>query len=164
MWPVVCWILLDFRSKKVYEGLVLYMLKIPMEWLRMPNPVGQWPPLTRSFLITCFSAHIYLHEQVCCSEWELWLESPSFGWWIIVSPFDKFRTYLGAQTVKNPPAMQETWVQSLGGKIPWRRKWQPSPIFLWEIPWTEEPGLLQSVALKRVRHSLATNTFHFHLW
>ena len=32
--------------------------------------------------------------------------------------------------VKNLPAMQETWVQSLGGKISWRRKWQPTPVFL----------------------------------
>ena len=32
--------------------------------------------------------------------------------------------------VKNPPAMQETQVQSLGQKIPWRRKWQPTPVFL----------------------------------
>ena len=35
--------------------------------------------------------------------------------------------------VKNPPAMQETQVQSLGfGKIPWRRVWQPTPVFLLE--------------------------------
>ena len=32
------------------------------------------------------------------------------------------------------------------GKIPWRRKWQPHPnILAWEIPWTEEPGGLQSM-------------------
>ena len=35
----------------------------------------------------------------------------------------------GGQTVKNPTAVQETRVQSLG-KIPWRRKWQPTPVFL----------------------------------
>ena len=32
--------------------------------------------------------------------------------------------------VKNLPAMQETWVQSLVGKIPWRREWLPTPVFL----------------------------------
>ena len=37
---------------------------------------------------------------------------------------------LVAQTVKNPPAMRETWVQSLAGKIPWWRAWQPTPVFL----------------------------------
>ena len=35
-----------------------------------------------------------------------------------------------AQTVKNPSAMQETQVQSLGRENPWRRKWQPTPAFL----------------------------------
>ena len=37
-------------------------------------------------------------------------------------------------------------------KIPWRRKWQPTPVFLvWRIPWTEEPGGLQSIGSQRVR-------------
>ena len=35
-----------------------------------------------------------------------------------------------AQTVKNPPAMQATKVQSLGGEDPWRRAWKPTPVFL----------------------------------
>ena len=56
---------------------------------------------------------------------------------------------LVAQMVKNPPAMWETWV----GKIPWRRAWQPTPVFLpGESPWTEEPGGLQSTGSQRVRH------------
>ena len=37
---------------------------------------------------------------------------------------------LVAQTAKNPPAMQETRVLSLVGKIPWRREWLPTPVFL----------------------------------
>ena len=37
---------------------------------------------------------------------------------------------LVAQTVKNPPAVRETWVQSLVEKIPWWRAWQPTPVFL----------------------------------
>ena len=54
---------------------------------------------------------------------------------------------LVAQLLKNPPAMQETegldpWV----GKIPWRRAWQPTLVFLpGEFPWTEEPVRLQSM-------------------
>ena len=35
-----------------------------------------------------------------------------------------------AQSVKNLPAMQETWFDSWVWKIPWRRKWQPTPAFL----------------------------------
>ena len=38
-------------------------------------------------------------------------------------------TSLVAQLVKNPPPMQKTWVQSLVGKIPWRRERLPSPVF-----------------------------------
>ena len=37
---------------------------------------------------------------------------------------------LVVQVVKNHPAVQGTWVQSLGGKIPWRREWLSSPVFL----------------------------------
>ena len=41
-----------------------------------------------------------------------------------------FRVSLVAQLVKNLPTMQEIQVRSLGGEDPWRRKWQPTPIFL----------------------------------
>ena len=52
------------------------------------------------------------------------------------------------------PARQESWVRSLGGKIPWRRKWQPTPVFLpGEFPWADEPGGLRSMGSQRVRHS-----------
>ena len=45
------------------------------------------------------------------------------------------------------------WVR----KIPWRRKWQPIPVFLpGKIPWTEEPGSLQSMGLQRVGQNLVT--------
>ena len=47
-----------------------------------------------------------------------------------VSPLKSSWASLVAQTVKNPPAMRETWVPSWVGKIPWRRKWQATPIFL----------------------------------
>ena len=40
------------------------------------------------------------------------------------------RASLADQMVKNLPAMQETWVQSWVEKIPWRREWQPTPVFL----------------------------------
>ena len=43
--------------------------------------------------------------------------------------------------IKNLPAVQETWFDLWVGKIPWRREWLPTPIFVaWRIPWTEEPG------------------------
>ena len=42
-------------------------------------------------------------------------------------------------------------------KIPWRKKWQPTPVFLpGEIPWTEEPGGLQSMGSQRIGHDGVT--------
>ena len=64
-----------------------------------------------------------------------------------------------AQMVKNLPAMWETWVQSLGWGDPLEKGMAThSSILAWRIPWTEEPGGLQSVGLQRVRHDWATNT------
>ena len=55
---------------------------------------------------------------------------------------------LVAQTVKTPPGF-DPWV----GKIPWRREWQATPVFLpGESPQTEGPGGLQSIGSQRVRH------------
>ena len=60
---------------------------------------------------------------------------------------------LGAQTVKNLPAMQETWVQSLGQEAPLKKGMATHySILAWKIPWTEEPDGLQSMVLQRVRH------------
>ena len=68
-------------------------------------------------------------------------------------PFQYSWASLVAQMVKNPPAMWETWVRSLVGKILWRRSWQPTPVFLpGESPRTEEPGGLWSIGSRRVRH------------
>ena len=61
--------------------------------------------------------------------------------------------------VKNLPAMQETWVQSLGQKDPLEKGMAiHCSILAWRIPWTEEPGGLQFVGLQRVRHDWATFT------
>ena len=62
-----------------------------------------------------------------------------------------------AQLVKNLPAIRETWVPSLGQKDPLEKEMAThSSILAWEIPWSEEPGALQSVGLQRVRHDLET--------
>ena len=55
--------------------------------------------------------------------------------------------------VKNPPAMQEKWVQSLGQEDPLEKEMKThSNILAWRIPWTEEPGGLQSMGFQRVGH------------
>ena len=59
-----------------------------------------------------------------------------------------------AQMVKNLPAMQKTWVQSLGWEDPLEEKMATrSRILAWKIPWTEEPGKLQSMGSQRVGHN-----------
>ena len=56
-----------------------------------------------------------------------------------------------AQLVKNLPAMQETWIQSLGWEDPLEEGMAThSSILAWRIPWTEEPGGLQSIGTQRV--------------
>ena len=61
--------------------------------------------------------------------------------------------YLVAHTVKNLLVMQETWVLSLGQEDPLEKEMAThSSILGWRIPWTEEPGGLQSTGSKRVRH------------
>ena len=59
----------------------------------------------------------------------------------------------GSSVVKNPSAMQETWVRFLGGGDPLEKGMATHPsILTWKIPWTEEPGGLQSMRLQRVGH------------
>ena len=73
----------------------------------------------------------------------------------------KFHTLslpLVAQRVKCLPAMQETWVWSLGREYPLEKEMAThSSILAWRIPWTEEPGGLQSTGLQRVGHDWATS-------
>ena len=73
------------------------------------------------------------------------------------------RDSLVAQTVKNLPAMWETWVRSQGWEDPLGKGIATlSSNLAWRIPWTEEPGGLQSVGLQKVRCHSVTNTSTFH--
>ena len=57
-----------------------------------------------------------------------------------------YRASLVAQTVKNLPAMKETWVQSLGWEDPLEKGMAAhSSVLAWRISWTEKPGGLQSM-------------------
>ena len=63
-----------------------------------------------------------------------------------------------AQRLKHLPATQETWVPSLGWEDPLEKEMAThSSILVWRIPWTEEPGGLQSMGSQRVRHDRATS-------
>ena len=68
--------------------------------------------------------------------------------------------------VKNLPAMQETSVRSLGQEDPLEKEMAThSNILAWRIPWTEEPGRVQSMGLQRVgqteRHHSLTHSFAY---
>ena len=65
---------------------------------------------------------------------------------------------LAAQRLKRLSAMWETWVQSLGWKDPLEKEMAThSSILAWRIPWTKEPGGLQSTGLQGVGHAWATS-------
>ena len=64
-----------------------------------------------------------------------------------------YRDSLVAQMVKSLPAVWETWLQSLDREDTLEKEMAThSSILAWRIPWTEEPGRLQSMGLQRVGH------------
>ena len=64
---------------------------------------------------------------------------------------------LTAQSVKNLPAVHETWVEFLGWEDPLEKEMAThSSILAWRIPWTEEPGGLQSMGSQESDNDLAT--------
>ena len=81
------------------------------------------------------------------------LRHPPIGGNLLSSYKGSTRASLVAQTVKDLPTMRETWVRSLGEEDPLEEEMAPhSSILAWRIPWTEEPGGLQSMGSQRVRH------------
>ena len=59
-----------------------------------------------------------------------------------------------AQIAKNPPIVQDIWVRSLNQEDPLEKEMASySSILAWRIPWTEEPGRLQSMGSQRVGHN-----------
>ena len=92
--------------------------------------------------------------------WQIFLVSMC---WIEINLFlIRVWASLVAQMVKNPPAMQGTWVQSLD----WEDSLEKGMVshyssLAWRIPWTEEPGRLQSMGSQRIRHGWVINTFTF---
>ena len=75
----------------------------------------------------------------------LWLMFPSCSF--NVSEFTRCSmSFLVALMVKKPPAIEETWVPSLGREGPLEKEMAThSRILAWGVPWTEEPGGLQSM-------------------
>ena len=85
----------------------------------------------------CAPVNLYLEKQTAdCS---------------LLTPVLEDWASLVAQKVKNLPAMQKAWVQSLGWEDSMEKEMAThSGIVAWRIPWTEEPDRLQSMGLQRV--------------
>ena len=76
------------------------------------------------------------------------------------TPIKTARASLVPQLIKNPPAKQETRVQSLGREDPLEKETAAhSNTLAWRVPWTEEPGRLQSMGSQRVGHR--ATSLHF---
>ena len=72
---------------------------------------------------------------------------------------------LMVQMLKNLPAMQETWVPSLGWEDPLEEGMATHfSILAWRIPWTGEPGVLQSIGLQKVEHNMRLSMYACTTW
>ena len=72
---------------------------------------------------------------------------------VLIRVLQAIRASLVAQLLKNPPALWETWIRSLGWEDSLEKgKVTHSSILAWRIPWIEEPGGLQSMGSQRAGH------------
>ena len=98
----------------------------------------------------------------CYNNRDTFLQNPQV-WtkFFLSSSYQGNRAFLVAQTVKNLPAVQETWVWFLGQEDPLEKGMATQfSILAWRIPWTEELSGLQSMGSQRVRHYWVTNTYN----
>ena len=137
--------------KLKFSYLLLWLQSVAKELINNPfifilQSYGTWTYMGFTWVILLF--HIQLEVRLSRrSRMEL------FFWYL------GFRIFLVAQVVKNLPAMQETWVWSLGHKDPLEKGMAfHSRILPWRIPGIEEPEGLQFMGSQRVRHNWATNT------
>ena len=130
-----------------------------------PLPLIIWPPkmgwyviklfLTLSLFYSInFYCIIYCFIYFFFKLWSLSTEA-SYHLFFFLRKYMYLWASLVAQRVKNPPAMQDTWVRSLGREDPLEKGMATHFSFLtWRMPWTEEPSRLQSMGLQKVRHDL----------
>ena len=151
----VCLLLWLLRKPVCKEGS-----GVPAAGSQLWGPGAQWPTHKQEPLGG-------LHGYHCRGSWDrsfiyffVWL-----CWVFIVMhrlslPAFLLWASLVFQSVKNLPALQETWVRSPGWEDPLEKKMAThSSILAWRISWTEEPGGLQSMGSQRVGHAWVTNTY-----
>ena len=102
----------------------------------------------------CITAKTW--KQLKCTLMDEQIKIMWYKWHICTIGY--YLASLVAQTVKRLSTMWETWVRSLGPEDPLEKEMAiHSSTIAWKIPWTEEPGRLQSKGLQRVRHDWATS-------
>ena len=147
--------------KHEYEGDSGNMSLIP--WIRKIPWRRKWQPTPISLLGESYGQR----NLVGYSPWGRkvrhdWATERLHTHTHLITPPKDFGLPWWLRWVKNVPAMEETQVWSLGLEDPLEKGMVThSSILAWRIPWTEEPGRIQSMGLQRVGHDWVTNTFTF---
>ena len=114
---------------------------------RIQSQTYHSPPLSILFLVShkdVITRSKYLYCKWAQLTFVEFFKILGLPWW---------QASLVAQRLKCLSTMRETWVQSLGQEGPLEKEMAThSSILAWRIPWTEEPGRLQSTRLQRVGH------------
>ena len=127
----------NFKTKTVS----IYM---QMKWQRESNSHRMSAMWSLPFHIVLLCKRKLMYRKP--DEYILWQDPVNSHSANIIEPSVYVGTSLVAQLVKNLPAVQETWVPSLGWEDPQKRAWQHTPVFFpEESPWTEEPGRLSDM-------------------
>ena len=130
------------------------------------------PPLAL-FVVMLPKVRLTSHSRMSGSRWVVtpsWLSRSlrpflynssvySCHLFLISSASIRSMTSLVAQTVKRLSTMWETWVRSLGREVPWRRKWQPTPVLLPRKSHGQRSPV--SMGSQRVGHDWATSLSFF---
>ena len=124
-----------------------------------------WPlrnrfPSFLTYLFSCLQLPVILDNSFK-RQMQLFRLLKGSGQWLFAASY-----YCGVslmvQRLKRLPAMKETWVRSLGWEDPLEKEMAThSSVLAWRIPWTEEPGGLQSTGSQRVRHDWVTSLSFF---
>ena len=136
------------------------MILLPPSWVGYRKKILQIrkPREHSKTLLTC--KEIWLSSEMLRGMWKPALSNTYVPSTFTSTHLSWQQDSLVAQTVKNLPAMQENGVQFLGQEDPLEEGMTThSSILAWEVPWTEEPGGLQSMRLQGIRHDWVTNTF-----
>ena len=134
-------------SKNAGVGVYSWILQARMlEWVSIPYPEDLPKPGLKHRSLTLQADSYHLSHQGLMSHWERYLnyyEGTHIPWWL------KGKESICLHCRSHRGHRLDPWV----GKNPWRRAWQPIPVFLpGETPGTKEPGRLQSIGSQRVRH------------